>query len=434
MRFPGWVPNGIHIPSRIKWDAPLLLALFLFNFFNFSAWLHLSHITTNPWSILPWLFGLIGLIPLFWRNSAPVTVFATQWLLAVTAWSFMREYNPVVGIPLALYAVALRCPLNISLLTLVLSFVSSACQAYAVSSGPRSTPYSALVVFISNGVFFTLMAIGAWILGRSVGRSQRHQQYLEREQEKAREAEVLATERRKIARELHDIVSHSVTVIVLQANGASSVADTDFAHITDADFTQIKQSLAHITTTGAQTMAELRRLLSVLETGDALDESASINNLKPQPGLMDLAALLDSIRVTGMPVTVYVEGAPRQLDPSVDLTAYRIVQEGLTNVLKHAGKCANARLWLIWKPQKLLIQLDNDTNLEGMRGKSALSAGRGLVGLRERVHAVGGKLEAGPQNEGGYRLIATLPFAIPDSSPALDVSSQSQENQGKVTA
>jgi signal transduction histidine kinase len=245
---------------------------------------------------------------------------------------------------------------------------------------------------------------------------------------------LLTGERRKIARELHDIVSHSVTVILLQANGAACIADTDFAQITDSDFVRIKQSLAHITTTGTQTMAELRRLLEALDTGNATRDAVGISELKPQPGLADLTTLLASLRITGMPVTAHVEGTPRDLDPSVDLTAYRIVQEGLTNILKHAGKDANPRLRLAWKSQSLLIQIDNDTNSAETPRKSALSIGRGLVGLCERAHAVGGNLHAGPHHEGGYRLIATLPFSTPEISLVSGTSSQPHEDQGKVSA
>jgi signal transduction histidine kinase len=364
-----------------------------------------------------------------------MAVFVAQWALAVAAWPFMAEYAPVVGIPVALYAVSFHCRRKTSLLALAASFVPSGLTAYAISfKAPRSTLNAALVTFMSNALFLIFMAIGAWILGRSLRASQWHQQRLEHEQKIAREFEMLTGERRKIARELHDIVSHSVTVILLQANGAACIADTDFAQITDSDFVRIKQSLAHITTTGTQTMAELRRLLEALDTGNATRDAVGISELKPQPGLADLTTLLASLRITGMPVTAHVEGTPRDLDPSVDLTAYRIVQEGLTNILKHAGKDANPRLRLAWKSQSLLIQIDNDTNSAETPRKSALSIGRGLVGLRERAHAVGGNMHAGPHHEGGYRLIATLPFSTPEISLVSGTSSQPHEDQGKVSA
>jgi signal transduction histidine kinase len=304
-----------------------------------------------------------------------------------------------------------------------------------------STRAEAIQASIPNAVFLALVAGGAWGAGRATRAKQLHVRQLERERERlerehetAREVEALAEERRKIARELHDIVSHSVIVILLQANGATCIADTDFTEITNIEFSQIKQSLVHIATTATQTMAELRRLLEVLETGEVTRDAAGISELKPQPGLADLTPLLVSLRGTGMPVTTHVEGTPRDLDPSVDLTAYRIVQEGLTNVLKHAGKDANPRLRLVWESQSLLIQIDNDTNSAEVPRTSALSVGRGLIGLRERAHAVGGNLNAGPHHEGGYRLIATLPFSTPEITLISGTASKPHEDQGKMTA
>jgi signal transduction histidine kinase len=226
-------------------------------------------------------------------------------------------------------------------------------------------------------------------------------------------------------------------VILLQAVGAARVADADFTQITETDFAKIRESLENIRTVGAQTMAELRRLLSVLETGNLA--SLSIDERAPQPGLADMAELLTSLRVAGMPVTVHVEGIPHDLDPSVDLAAYRIMQEGLTNVLKHAGKDSNPRLRLVWKPPSLLIQIDNYMDLAKEYSGPASPNGRGLVGLRERALAAGGDLVAGPQQGGGYRLTAILPTATPatpagiSSTTAPCASNQEHGDQGKVS-
>lgn len=433
MKIPGRISKNAQIPPLAKWDAVLLLALFLFNFFNFSTWHHLFDAPAKPWLLLLWLYGLVGLLPLVWRNKEPIVVFATQWVLAVAAWPFMPEYTPVVGIPVALYAVSVYRSKKASLLALLASFIPSGLAAYSVSFRvPGYTINGAWVAFATNFAFFVLMAVGACILAHSIRVRRRRRQYLELEQEKLREVAALGHERSKIARELHDIVSHSVAVILLQANGAACIADTDFARITDTDFIQIRRLLANITATGTRTMTELRHLLQVLEAGDAAHHGVGTSELKPQPGLADLTALLASLRATGMLVTVHVEGTPRDLDPSLDLTAYRIVQEGLINVLKHAGKDANPRLQLAWKPQSLLIQIDNDTNTAETSHKSTLSAGRGLAGLRERACVVGGKLNAG-HYKGGYRLIADLPFAPPEIPLGSGIRSQPYEDQGKVS-
>jgi signal transduction histidine kinase len=413
MKIPGLIPNRIHMPPSAKRDALLIPALFLLNCFVFSKWLQLGQVATKPSLLLVWLYGLAMLAPLAWRDRAPVTVFTIECLLTVAAWPIMDIYTPVVGVPAALYAVSVHRSKKISLLALLASLIPNGLAA-AASFRIESAPTDQLVSFISNAVFFAIVAGGAWGLGRVTQASRRHLQHLERERETVREA--VTAERRRIARELHDIVSHAVTVIVLQAAGAARVADTNFA--------QVRQSLTHIETMGKQAMAELRRLLGVLEASNPAHHTAGTGELGPQPGLADLTELLTPLRATGMPLTIHVEGARRDLDPSVDLAAYRIVQEGLTNVLKHAGKDSNPRLQLIWEAHSLLIQIDNNTNLTQAHRGQTLSIGRGLAGLRERVHAAGGHLHAGPHHKSGYRLTATLPLA----------SSESRGDQGKVSA
>jgi signal transduction histidine kinase len=243
------------------------------------------------------------------------------------------------------------------------------------------------------------MAGGVWGWGRVTRASQQHLQKVEIERDEAKEA--VSEQRKTLARELHDIVSHAVTVMVVQAGGAAKLAETDFSQVTE--------SLIHIETHGRQAMAELQRLLSVLDASDAPNHGGSLGDLRPQPGLKDLPALLSSLRAVGMVVTVHTDGTPRDMDPSVDLTAYRIVQEALTNILKHAGADTNPRLWLTWQAQNLHIQVDNHTNSTKPHHGRDLRGGRGLVGLRERARTVGGHLQAGPHRD-GYRLTATLPL------------------------
>ncbi|HZA16124.1 MAG TPA: histidine kinase [Pseudonocardiaceae bacterium] len=401
MKIPGWVPNRIQVPSSVKRNALLLPALFLLNSFFFAAWQQLSQVATKPWLIFVWLYGLAMLVPLLWRDRAPLTVFSIQWVLTVAAWPFMPYYTPVVGIPVALYAVSAHHSKKNSLLALLASFIPIGLGA-AVAFRIYTDPSSQLHSFIPNAILLVIVTIGAWGAGRVTRTSQQHVQKLERERETVREA--VTAERSRIARELHDIVSHAVTAIVLQAAGASRVANTNFAQVT--------QSLANIETTGKQAMTELRRLLGVLEASEPIDDDAEdIDDLGPQPGLADMTALLASLRDTGMPVTVHVEGTPRHLDQSIDLAAYRIVQEGLTNVLKHGGMDSHPQLRLIWEARSLIIQIDNDINIAAAHRGQALSVGRGLIGLRARAHAAGGRLHAGPHHHGGYRLTAALPLA-----------------------
>jgi signal transduction histidine kinase len=436
MKIPGRLSRGVRIPPTAGRDALLLPTVFLFNCYLYSSWRQLFHVSTSPWLLLVWLYGLVGLFFLVWRDKAPVTVFVSQWILTVAAWPISTHYTPVVGVPISLYAVAVHCSRKTSVLALLASLVPIGLAA-AVAFEVSSTFSKAISAFIPNIIFLVLLATGAWVAGRSTRANQRRLQTLEYERKMAREA--LAAERNRIARELHDIVSHAVTVIVLQAAGAARVAETNLA--------QVIESLGHIQRMGEQAMAELGRLLGVLKADDGASPTAGgLGELGPQSGLAELPVLLGSLRATGMPVSVDVDGTPRALDPSVDLTAYRIMQEGLTNVLKHAGKDSNARLRLVWEAQNLLIQIDNDIKpgvnpAQARRGR-ALSNGRGLLGLCERAHAAGGHLQAGPApNRGGYRLTAALPFAdtaqrhsAETRSYDSDSGERYERDQGKVPA
>jgi signal transduction histidine kinase len=398
MNIPGWLPKSIHLPPSAKQDAFLIPALFLLNLFFFASWLKLIHLAAAPWLIFIWLFAVLMLVPLAWRNRAPVAVFGIEWILSVAGWPVMPWYTPVAGVPLALYAVAVHRPKRTSVLALLASFIPIGLGA-SVAFRVNDDLAHQLMSFVPNAIFLVIATAGAWGAGRVTQASKQHVQELERERETVREA--VTAERSRIARELHDIVSHAVTAIVLQAAGASRVGEKNFG--------QVRQSLAHIESTGKQAMAELRRLLGVLEAS-AAGSRAGIDELAPQPGLADLPPLLTSLRETGMPVTVHVEGTPRNLDPSIDLAAYRIMQEGLTNVLKHAGVNSYPHLRLVWEENRLVIQIDNDLNPAAANRGQALSVGRGLAGLRARAQAVGGRLQSGPHHNGGYRLTATLPL------------------------
>jgi signal transduction histidine kinase len=346
----GWVKR-IPVPPSIKRDIALMPALFLFNCFSFSAWTKLSEVPTSPWLLLLWLYGLVGLAPLAWRDQAPLTVFVTQCIITVAAWPIFDYYTPVVGIPVALYAVSAHCGKGISLLALLASCIPNGLAA-AVAFKVYSTPHEYLSSFIQNAIFLFLMAGGAWGAGRLTQASQRHVQYLERERETTRNAVV--EERRRIARELHDIISHAVTIMILQASGAAEIADIDLA--------QTKRSLKSIETTGRQAMVELRRLLGVLVGNNSTHDGQGIDERSPQPGLENLTTLLHQSRAAGVPIIYHVEGKPCELDPSVELATYWIVREGLTNVLKHAGKDAKPQLRLAWESHRLLIEIDNGTN------------------------------------------------------------------------
>ncbi|GAA5189854.1 hypothetical protein GCM10023322_43540 [Rugosimonospora acidiphila] len=194
-------------------------------------------------------------------------------------------------------------------------------------------------------------------------------------------------ERLRIARELHDSLTHSISVVQLQAGVA--------VHLARKRGEEVPPALLAIEEAGADAARELRATLSVLRTQDDCDGS----------GLGHLDGLVDRARSAGLPVTVTVTGPQRPLPPDVDQAAYRIVQEALTNVGRHAGE-ANAAVHLRYAPHALTVQIDDDG-----KGSGAPSAGQGLglIGMRERVSALGGRLDAGPRALGGFRVWAELP-------------------------
>jgi len=211
------------------------------------------------------------------------------------------------------------------------------------------------------------------------------------EAERAR-ASAVDDERRRIARELHDVVAHAMSVIVLQARGGRRVMDGDPG--------QARAALDTIESTSAQALEEMRRLLGMLrEPGQDLTLAAS-------PSLSNVDELVASVRMAGLPVEVTITGNPVELSPGVDLSAFRIVQEALTNALKHAGP-AHANVEIRYHPTLLELEITDD----GVSpGTPRTAGGHGLTGMRERVTIFGGHLESGPRPQGGYVLRAQLPL------------------------
>ena len=219
------------------------------------------------------------------------------------------------------------------------------------------------------------------------------------QEERARRAAL--AERVRIAREMHDIVAHHLSVVVIQAQGAQRMAERDPA--------RAKSAMADVERTGRAALGEMRHLLGLLRTGEPGEGAAAVDTrFGPAFGLADLESLAEGMRAAGLPVTVVRRGPPREVPEDAGLTVYRIVQESLTNVLKHAGAAAAT------------VELDFSAGLavtiaDDGRGASAAldgipGCGRGTAGMRERVAALDGKLAAGPRSGGGYLVRATIPL------------------------
>ena len=344
------------------------------------------------------LAAVLSVGALWWRARAPVAVFAFECVHGVAMWFLLHDYRPWVGLIVALYTVAALRPLVVSAAAYAAACARSLLSAFdsfrvEPSAGARAGE------FVVTALMFALIYAAAWAAGSVVRRHRRRVAQLERERRVAR-AEAVALERRRIAAELHDVVSHSVTVMVLQAAGA--------ARISASDPERTREALLHIQQAGQQAMAELRRLLAVMRA-----ESGAVGDGEPgpQPRLDDIEVLLTSMRCAGLTVTMSVSGSPRPLDPSIELAAYRTVQESLTNTLKHVGRRACATVHFGWQERVLLLRVDDDGSGREPGAAAGLSTGNGLASLAERLERVGGRLVAGPRAEGGFRVSATLPVA-----------------------
>ena len=251
-------------------------------------------------------------------------------------------------------------------------------------------------VVLVDGFFFGIIGGAAWLVGRYV-RSRRgiettlHDRTASLERERAEQAAVLAAERSRIARELHDVVAHTVSVMGIQAAAAAEVLDRDPE--------QARAPLESIQQTARDAVDELKRLLAVLR------EEREAPDLAPQPDLSALDELVERSQASGVPVDLQIEGARRPLPPGIELTAYRVVQEALTNARKHAGP-GEVRARIAYHPASLEIVVDDD----GAAASPPNGHGHGIVGMRERILLYGGNLEAGPRSGGGFRVHALLPI------------------------
>jgi signal transduction histidine kinase len=208
-------------------------------------------------------------------------------------------------------------------------------------------------------------------------------------------------ERARIARELHDVVTHNVSVMVIQAGAARKVMQ--------ANPDQAREALLAVESGGRAAMTELRHVMGLLTMDSDGPDPAATTGLAPQPGLGGLPAMVQRVRETGTPVELTVAGQPRPLLPGVELSAYRVVQEALTNTVKHAAGAA-ATVLVEYRTDQLRVEV---TDTGGITGASGTGNGHGLIGLRERLAVYGGTLHTGPRVSGGYRVRALFPLPAP---------------------
>ena len=252
--------------------------------------------------------------------------------------------------------------------------------------------------FVWGDIFFPgIFATMLWLAGRAVRSRSRltaelHEAALRLHEQREAEAHAaVAEERRRIAREMHDVVAHSVSTMVIQAGGARRILARDPGRAVEA--------AALIERTGREALGEMRHMLGVLHAGENLAA------LTPQPTLLELEALAERSRAAGLPVELTVAGARREITPGVDLAAYRVVQEALTNALKHGG--GRATVSLEYGERELSLEISDEGS---GRAAPVQGSGQGLRGMRERIRVCGGELHAGPRAGGGFLVAARLPL------------------------
>jgi signal transduction histidine kinase len=339
----------------------------------------------------PWLRALLPLVtgaPLALRRRAPLLMWTAIWAGITLQYRItghpLQDLEFMVVLVTASYSLGAHAPLRRAAAGLAISVVM------IVASGGALLAFFQLPGGVGLGLSLTA-TLAFWLAGVLVRARRQSASLAERNVELQRQAaRAAAAERIRIARELHDIVAHHLSVIVLQAAGARASGKSAEA------------ALEKIENSGRQALAETRRLLGVLrDTGEQ-------SGLAPQPGIGELDALAGTVRAAGLPVNLVISGDHAALPATVDVSVYRIVQEALTNVLKHAGP-ACAEVTIGCAQDAVTIEITDDGTIEP--GNHAPGGGHGLAGMRERAAMFGGELCAGPRPGGGFAVHARLPLA-----------------------
>ena len=389
----GWVDKARGVDVRAR-DALLSAGLAAF----FALELAVSDSLQGP-AWVNWGFGMVFPIALFWRRQYPLLVFVVMCIAGGTSNLLDGDvienpFTPFFCVFITSYALGTR--------TAQRDLVRSVVVALAALTYVNATndPFRVEDLVFSSLIVFAM----PFLAGRAV-RGQRERTVALREANIAlsRDADqasalAVANERARIARELHDVVAHSMSVMVIQAEGARRLVAKDPE--------RAQAALDQIVDTGRSGLSEMRKLLGVLRGDDEQARTA------PQPGLGNLDVLVGRARDAGLVVDVRVHGEPVPLPPGVDVSAYRIVQEALTNTLQHGGKGVRAIVSVTYSPSLLdLVIADNGPGAPGIdlsdRGSSV---GHGIVGMRERVGLYGGDLLVGPGPDGGFEVRARIPI------------------------
>lgn len=386
----------------------------------------------RPTALDRWLAVLLVVLvasPLVVRRRWPVGSFAFAAVFGFL--SFLVQpisigSAAIMAFPIYLYTIAAYRERGYSIPAAMVVFVgglieigmtltrSTSCPVTAPDCHPHPGSAFDWLGFLVAGIFVAGFTALFWVVGDSMRYRREYYIALEDraerlERERDAQAQIAAAaERARIARELHDVVAHNVSVMVVQADGATYAMDDDPE--------AARMALEAIAQTGRTALVEMRRMLGVLRSAD------DAGGYAPQPGIEQLGDLLEQVRAAGLAVTLTVEGVPREMPTGLALGVYRIVQESLTNTRKHGGPVAKATVALVYTEDCLVLRIAD--NGRGVMAPGD-GAGHGMVGMRERVNVFGGTLDAGPRAGGGYAVEAVLPFAARDMPPGAAVADQS---------
>jgi signal transduction histidine kinase len=365
--------------------ADLALAALLAAFGLAELWL----VHVGPKSIAVPATAVAGLALAFRRHGPLLTVAAVLGAIAAESLLGVSLQKPDAPLLMALVAVY-TAGAYLSLRGAVAGLAVAIAGIGASFAGSSTNGHS-------DFAFTSVVVTGGWLVGRGMhGRVRQAAVLVERTERLELEAEAerasaIAEERRRIARDLHDVIAHSVSVMVVQAGAAEDLLDRNPAGV--------REPIRAVQETGRGALVEISRLLGLLR------EDGAELGLAPQPRLDELPELVAQTDAAGLPVDLRIEGTPRPLPLGVDLSVYRIAQEALTNARKHNER-ARAHVLLRYGDDTVELAVEND----GVASTNGHRGGHGLIGMRERVAVFGGTLEAGPSPEGGFRVVARLPL------------------------
>jgi signal transduction histidine kinase len=327
-------------------------------------------------------FSIALCVPLLLRRRQPMLVFAGLALIAGVQWLIADPQLGDAALLVALYGIALRGNL------IELALAGVVMEAGAVMAAAKWAPSDPVKIWIGlSGLVMAAGVFGISIRQRRILLASLHERAARLEFERDQEGRLAAAaERNRIAREMHDIVAHNLSVMIALADGANYAIETSPERTAEAT--------EQISATGRDALLEMRRLLGILR------DEQSPQPLQPQPSLGELERLVERVRAAGVPVDLAIEGDPQRLPEGIQLAVFRVAQEALTNTLKHARRPTEARLSVRCGPDRVELEA-TDT---GPRSQGAPGDGRGLRGMRERALAYGGELQAGPGVDGGWRV------------------------------